>query len=497
MIPKNGGQSPPYIEARSVATGPAWTRRLGNRWLVAIAWAAVIFTLATGVLGGLHRGESNQPDWRAFARETSYVWEHRTIPPWTGMFGYLPSAFFALMPLTVWMSRGLGVPVFVIANTLAAVGTAWLLYRWWFVAPAGSRIDRRLFVWPLFLMVAHFQHVLQGNQLTIWVLFLCVTGLTLVMRRREMAGGLLVGMAGCLKVTPLAMIAFFALRRQWRAVSGMMLAVIVFDILPSLAFFGVDGAIREHANWLRRVEWYSNSRFIEDPWLRITRHGHDHNCSLAVVLTRWLRASPQGNQQVVLYGDPPLSVIEEARAKLAPDEHLTIDPMPESAAPWSIGRYSHTDRSRIPRFHAADLSAGTVRAIWLALEALAIGGIVMATVFPRRRADDSSSFTAQAAIWLILMLWPSPMVRDYYLALALPAAVVAWRAVLARSLHGTTTGARLALTAVFGSYVSVVCLSWDAANWYGVHLLTLSALGAAAAWAWWSGSNESAEGVSG
>lgn len=484
-----GEQATAISERSSEETqATVWTWWLAKHWLVAIAWAAVILTLASGVLGGLHRGMNDEPDWRAFARETGYVWEHRTIPPWTGMFGYLPGAFLALMPFTVWAPRWLGVSLFVTANTLAAVGTAWLLYRWWFVRPSQEtrqRVDRRLFVWPLFLMVAHFQHVLQGNQLTIWVLFFCVTGLTLVMQRRETVGGALVGMAGCLKVTPFFLVLLFALQRRWRAVSGMMLAILLFDILPSCAFFGVGGAVREHANWVRRVEWYSNRRFIEDPWLRIGRHGQEHNCSLSVVLARWLRASPAGDQQVVIYGDAPAAEIKAARARLRSSEHLTIDPMPQDKSPWSIGRYSYSDRSKFPRFHAADLSTPFVWGIWITLEALVIGGIMITTAMSRRGPPDSASFTALAALWLILMLWPSPMVRDYYLALALPACVVAWHAVLERSSSGPlSVGARLAATAVFGSYVSVLCLSWDTANWYGVHLLTLITLGMASAWAW-------------
>ncbi|HKQ49083.1 MAG TPA: glycosyltransferase family 87 protein [Phycisphaerae bacterium] len=485
MIETSGWQRPPFNEPQVDA--PTITRWLGKPWLVAIAWAAVILTLGSGVLGGLHRGMNDEPDWRAFSRETGYVWEHRAIPPWTGMFGYLPGAFLALMPFTVWAPRWLGVSLFVTANTLAAVGTAWLLYRWWWVQPAreaGRPTDGRLFVWPLFLMVAHFQHVLQGNQLTIGVLFLCVTGLTLVLQRRELTGGVLVGLAGCLKVTPFFLLVFFALQRRWRAVWGLMLAILLFDVLPSCMFFGIDGAVREHSNWIRRVEWYSNHRFIEDPWLRIGRHGHEHNCSLAVVLTRWLRAAPTGDHQVVVFGDAPAAEIEAARAKLRSGEHLTVDPMPRDASPWSIGRYTHSDRSKIPRFHAANWSAPIVWGIWIVLEALVIGGILIATAVSRRGPPNSASFTAQAALWLILMLWPSPMVRDYYLALALPACVVTWRAVLARSSQGPMTiGTRLAATAVFGSYVSVLCLSWDAANWYGVHLLTLVGLGMASVWA--------------
>jgi hypothetical protein len=405
------------------------------------------------------------------------------------MFGYLPATFFAIMPLTVWLPQRGGLALFVVGNVLAATGTAWILYRWWFLGPTRapeSRINSRLFVWPLFLTVAHFQHVLQGNQLTIWVLFWCVSGLTLVMQRRETLGGMLVGMVGCLKVTPLIFVLFFALRRQWRAVSGMMLAVIVFDILPSCVFFGIDGAVREHANWLRRVEWYSNWRFIEDPWLRITRHGHEHNTSLAVVLARWLQSPPHGDRQVVLFGDPPVGKVEEIRTSLAPDEHLTIDPMPEGPEGWSIERNTFSDRSKIPRFHVGELTGNQTWAIWMFFEITVISGVAISTLIARREFPNSTSFAAQAALWLILMLWPSPMVRDYYLALAIPASVVAWRAVLENGSRGRLTrGARWALGAVLGSYLSVICLSWDLANWYGIHLLTLVMLSAAGAWAWW------------
>jgi hypothetical protein len=166
--------------------------------------------------------------------------------------------------------------------------------------------------------------------------------------------------------------------------------------LPSCAFFGIDGAAREHSNWLRRVEWYANRWFIDDPWLRITRHGHEHNCSLAVVLTRWLRAAPTGDQQVVVFGDAPAAEVDEIRARLRPEEHLTLDPMPRGRETWSIGRFTHADRSRIPRFHIADLSATSVQAIWLALELLAIAGAAVAIVRTRRRPDSPLTFASQS-----------------------------------------------------------------------------------------------------
>lgn len=447
------------------------------------AWLVIVLAIGSGVVGGLWRGLDDQPDWRSFFRESRHVWEHGEIPPATGMFGYLPTTFFALWPFTVWSPAKLGLIAFVALNLGAAVAAPAILWRYWFAGKCGP--DGRLFVWPVFLFVAHFQHVLQANQFTLWVLVLCVIGLTLLMHKREWTGGLVLGAAGCLKITPFIFLLYLLCRRQWRALGGMALAVIVFDVVPSVAVFGGDGAIREHGNWLRRVDWYSARRLIEDPNLRVLRHGN--NCSYAIVLARWLRAPPEADQQCVLRGHPPEDVVDSARAKLEANEFLTLDPMPPAEGDWALERYNLSDTSRVPRFHVADLSADTVWLIWAGTLILGLGAACLATIRSRRTSPPTGGWRAEAALWMLLMLWPTPMLRDYYLALTFPAYVVVWQTLLSQRTLVSSYGRVFAAATIAVVYLSVPALASHVANWYGVHLATTATLTAATAWAWRAG----------
>lgn len=452
-----------------------------HRRVRAIGWVVVIVTFVSGIAGGIHRGSHDQPDWRDFSRESRAVWRDSAIPGGTSMFGYLPAAFFMLWPFTQWTPTMVGLVAFVTANTLAAVASGAILYRWWFVRrdPGGSAVpaDKGVFVWPLFLYIGHIQHVLQANQFTLFVLLFCVAGLTWLMRGRPWLGGFALGLGTCLKVTPAVFFVYLGLRRQWKALAAMMMTLVVVDVLPSMLFFGFDGAVREHRAWLRRADWYANSRFIENPYLRIRRHGH--NCSLSIVLARWLRPPTDARTQVVLHGDPPDEQIEEARAALRAGEVLVLDPMPTPGTTWSKTR---DEIPAIPRFRLAHLSAGTVRLIWIVIVTTPILWLLIATQRNRRSPADTPPRAAEAALWMMMMFWPTPMLRDYYLALALPAYLVVWRTVI--TTGRCTRGRGAAMVALGTCYLSIVGIGWKTATYYGLHLATLAVLAAACIWAW-------------
>lgn len=83
---------------------------------------------------------------------------------------------------------------------------------------------------------------------------------------------------------------------------------------------------------------------------------------------------------------------------------------------------------------------------------------------------------------MLLMLWLTPMMRDYYLALTLPAYVVMWRTALRGD--GTAHGRKLAAGAIAICYLSVLCIGWDTVTFYGLHMITLAVLTGACAWTW-------------
>ncbi|MCG8405101.1 MAG: DUF2029 domain-containing protein [Phycisphaerales bacterium] len=450
---------------------------LRNRYARAVAWLVVGATFVSGVLGGYHRGTNNQPDWRDFTKESRHVWQHLNIPPSTTMFGYLPTTFFCLWPFTQWTPPTFGLIAFIGFNVFAALASCYILSRWWFV---GGGIDKALFIWPMFLFIAHIQHVLQANQLTLWVLLLCVAGLTLLKHKHDWLGGLTLGLGVCVKVTPAVFLIYLGLRRQWRAVAGMLLAVVAFDVLPSVIVFGFDGAVREHRMWLKRADWYSNRRLIEDPYLRIRRHGN--NCAYSLVLARWLRPSQNADYQMILHGDPPPETIKKTETELQENEYLVLDPKPTPGTDWSRSRSEIPD---VPRFRLANLSAQTVRLIWMLTLAIPIGALCLATHRQRRVAPGENGWTAEAALWMLLMFWPTPMMRDYYLALSLPAYIVVWRTViLAAEQTGKLRRAGAGIAAIAFFYVSVLAIGWDDAVFYGLHLATLAGLAGACVWSW-------------
>lgn len=457
-----------------------------NRWACRFAWALVLFGLVSGVVGGLRRGLHDEPDWRAFVKETTFVWQHHEIPPWTGMFGYLPAANFLLWPMTVWLPRQLGLITFVAMNGAATIATVWILYRYWFNPPApGEHASRQasnrlaLFGWALFVLGAHFQNVLQGNQLTILLLFLCVAGFALIERSKPWLGGFLIGVAACLKVTPAILFLFLLLKRRWAAAVAMALAFITVDIVPSVVFFGPAQAIQEHKAWLDRVDWYANERFIEDPWLRVMHHGHEHNSSLAVVLTRWLREQPGDGKHIVVRGHPPMEELERIRSTMQPGDHLSIDPMPDPERSWSVNYHEPLTRASLPRSSIASWSPRQVWLLWLLIECLVMGTTVWVTLRSNRNSDVPSQWQCLCALWLLVSLWPSPMLRDYYLPLALPAAVVVWRTILNYRLAKRRTLVGLAAASMLICFVSVLCLASRAAEWYGIHFAAIAGLTAA------------------
>lgn len=447
-----------------------------RRW-ARIAWGFCGLVLLVGVIGAIDRGIDNDPDWRDLHFETNWTWQHGHTAPGTTMFGYLPTTTFALWPFTTWLPQPLGVLLYIATNVAAMAVSVWLLYRWWGDSSqrtGGSWSIDIAFVVAMLLGVVNLAHAIQSNQTTLWTLVLCVGGLTLVGLRRDFAGGLLIGLAAMIKVMPGLLAVYLLLRRRWWALGGVVVAGIVFNIVPSVLFFGWHGTIDEHRAWLRRAGWHSSQHLIDRPLLRVHRHGT--NASLATVLTRWLRGLPDVREQVILYGDPPDDVVARYRANLPPDVWLTIDPMPpRDGSHWAEKR---VDITWVPRFHIADLPPDVIKVLWAAPLVVAFVLLAWFTARTAGRADDD--WPVVSALWMLAMFWPSPMTRHYYLAWALPALVVVARVLLAGGPRGHLVG----LAAVIAWILGIAFIGSKVVRWYGIHVFSLLVLTLATAWAW-------------
>lgn len=442
-----------------------------------VAFIVAVVVMGSGVVGAIHRGMNDRPDWRTLSRESRYMWEHHASPRGTAMFGYLPTTSFALWPFMVWPPKTIGLSLYIASNVAAASASLWLVYRWWGLKDLfpGS------FAWVVLLVAANVQHVLQANQLTLWTLFLCVAGLTLVGKDKSFRGGMLIGLAGLIKSMPLMLVGLLLLRRRWRALGGVALTVVLFDIVPSVSFFGIQGAVREHRLWLDRADWHSGMRQIEDPCL-VGVYKHPSNFSYPSVLTRWLRGVPDADEVIVLAGSPPADVVQRYRAGLDANTHLTLAPMPRDDQPWAE---VHRSMEKVPRFYVASLSVGAVKTIWIGSLLVGLAGLAWFTWRTGQR-DRLFKWHEAAAVWMLAIFWVTPMMRHYYLVLALPAVAVVWRAMWAERVSRSfrfSWGVLLAALALTAWVVGVFCLGWDVGRWYGLHLGVAGLLLAACVWA--------------
>ncbi len=100
---------------------------------------------------------------------------------------------------------------------------------------------------------------------------------------------------------------------------------------------------------------------------------------------------------------------------------------------------------------------------------------------------DEDLKIAAGAMWMLAMLWFSPLTRHYYLALALPALAVVWRAMVTeyhRNGERPNGDTKLGLVALLAWGVGIACLGWNAGRWYGLHLGVLLILAIATGRAW-------------
>jgi hypothetical protein len=432
------------------------------KW-VGLGWLFGLVVLGFGVVGGLVWG-LGQPDWRSFFPETRYFWQYRCIPEDTYMFGYLPAGFFIFWPFTVWPGPRLGVAVFVVLNTCAAAGSLWVLYRSW-LKGANSR---ELFGWLLLLVSVPFAQTLRMSQLTIWVLFLSVAGLWLTSgsgKGRAWLGGLVLGLAGVIKILPFGLAGYLICRRQWRGLAGMGAAVVLFEVIPATIFLGWSGMQESHRAWRGQVAKRSNGGQIQDPFLSGVYRNRG-NFSYAAVLSRWLRARPAGvTSQVILLGEVPKGVVERVKKELRPNEWLTLDPVGPQEGTWEIRK---ENLRKIPLFHLMNLSARTVWWVW----ALSLGGLIGGVGVWTWRGKGEE-WTRAGSVWILGLFFLTPLMMNYYLALGAPAVAVLYDDIL-QGVRGRSWA--LKIIGLAGWVLGVVLMGWRDLRWFGFHYLVFGIL---------------------
>ena len=118
-------------------------------------------------------------------------------------------------------------------DELAALATLLVLWRWW--QPLGPTTGAVLAVLFALMLAVPNNHAM--GQANFPGLFLSIAGLALTSKGRPRWGGVLLGVACMLKMSPALFVAWWLLRREWVAVATACVTALVMSVL-TLPFVG-------------------------------------------------------------------------------------------------------------------------------------------------------------------------------------------------------------------------------------------------------------------
>lgn len=115
-----------------------------------------------------------------------------------------------------------------------------------------SRMTAVSFLFVLVIAVMLVDN-LSMAQVNILVLYLVLISIGLLGRNKEFSSGLVLSVAILLKLTPLIFCLYYAMKKLWRGIGGLMLGLILFGVLLPYMTFGA-GELRENYRvWAQRL----------------------------------------------------------------------------------------------------------------------------------------------------------------------------------------------------------------------------------------------------
>jgi len=154
--------------------------------------------------------------------------------------------------------------------------------RWWYA---------RLI--PVYVCLGTLGHTLGRGQVNTLVLALWAAGFAAGVRHRRALGGAWLATAAVLKIIPTLLVVYPLVRRDWRALAGAALAVVLLIGVVPAAVWGVDGAIEVNAKVIRVV---LGPVFHDDGDATRAKEMHDTTAtdsqSVLVAVHAWLHPNP-------------------------------------------------------------------------------------------------------------------------------------------------------------------------------------------------------------
>jgi hypothetical protein len=139
-------------------------------------------------------------------------------------FFYPPPALLVLLPAAFLSLRDAVVGMYLF-NHLVLAAAGWML--WVLLGRREALLPALAF---LLLTFSPIQINNQWGQINLWVLLLILSGLVLIDRGRDLPGGILLGAAAMVKISPALLVAWMIYRRRWRGLAGAAVSAILLTL---------------------------------------------------------------------------------------------------------------------------------------------------------------------------------------------------------------------------------------------------------------------------
>jgi hypothetical protein len=297
---------------------------------------------------------------------------------------YLPFVS-RFMTLLAWLPFGAAGSLWLALNVIAFFITLMLLGKHLMGLPPQDWPVTLLL--PVLLLGLFWHWELRLNQIDTLTLLLVVASFVHWQQRRQRLAGFWLGLAVLLKVTPLLLVVWFALKRQFRTVGVALLTIFLVGPIGDVLVFRPAYAGDAYRQWFQAALTTGSLRGMilnqkEMDW---------RNQGLGAVACRWLHPT---NYALHFDNEPRIKTYK---------------------APATM--------------NVVTLPRATIATIVTALAGLSIAGLLW---LARRPAQELSLWQLRGewALFLLAMLGLMPVLRRYHLILLLPA-----MAVLASGVH--------------------------------------------------------------
>ncbi|MEJ4092594.1 glycosyltransferase family 87 protein [Corynebacterium accolens] len=147
-------------------------------------------------------------------------------------FIYPPFGALAMVPLTAFgaIDHNLAGNIMVILSDLLVLISLYLVFKAVF-KQAEFLLPVTTLTWAV---VLHFEPVdLNNNYAQVNIVVMALVILDLVPRQRFLPQGILIGVAAAIKITPLAMLLYFLVRREWKQIATALLSAVAATLLAA------------------------------------------------------------------------------------------------------------------------------------------------------------------------------------------------------------------------------------------------------------------------